>query len=106
MAYYKNNYEAYYRRIKSNYNVKYVENRKMSLSPKSSMSNIIFFDIIAALLFLAILIGGKNIQNKEINNIYNKIENMIKEENKLLENYNRDFYNEVVNFYNNIIENE
>lgn len=70
------------------------------------MSNIIFFDIIAALLFLAILIGGKNIQNKEINNIYNKIENMIKEENKLLENYNRDFYNEVVNFYNNIIENE
>lgn len=106
MAYYKNNYEAYYRRIKSNYNVKDVENRKMSLFPKSSMSNIIFFDIISALLFLAILIGGKNIQNKEINNIYNKIENMIKEENKLLENYNRDFYNEVVNFYNNIIENE
>ena len=31
---------------------------------------------------------------------------MIKEENKLLENYNRDFYNEVVNVYNNIIENE
>ena len=106
MAYYKNNYEAYYRRIKSNYNVKNTENKKKSLSPKSSMSNIIFFDIIAALLFLAILIGGKNIQNKEINNIYNKIENMIKEENKLLENYNRDFYNEVVNFYNNIIENE
>lgn len=106
MAYYKNNYEAYYRRIKSNYNVKDIENRKMSLSQKSSMSNIIFFDIIAALLFLAILIGGKNIQNEEINNIYNKIENMIKEENKLLENYNRDFYNEVVNVYNNIIENE
>lgn len=35
MAYYKNNYEAYYRRIKSNYNVKDVENRKMSLSQKA-----------------------------------------------------------------------
>ena len=106
MAYYKNNYEAYYRRIKNNYKVKDIQNKKMSSLKKGSMSNIIFFDMIVSLFFLVVMIGFKNIQNEEINSIYNKIENMIKEENELPENYNKDFYNEVINVYNSIMDNE
>lgn len=108
MAYYRNNYESYYRKMK-NVSIRDKDNRnkckKGYIGKKGNLSKILIYDLTVSLLFLIILLTLKNIQNKDANILYNDIKNVINEKNETLETFNDNFYSEVLDVFNSISEN-
>ena len=108
MAYYRNNYESYYRKMK-NVSIKDKGNRnkceKGYIGKKGNLSKILIYDLTVSLLFLTILLTLKNIQNKDANILYNDMENLINEKNETLETFNDNFYSEVLEVFNSMSEN-
>lgn len=105
MAYYRNNYEAYYRKMR-NGSIKDKDNMceisKRTMRKNGTICKILIYDLALSLVLLLSLITLKNIQNEDLNVLYSEVESRINEKNEKLENYNSNFYNEALDVFNSI----